>query len=104
MIYRRIATIVTCLAAVNACILALIARGRLPDGSGIDDSLARDTAHWGIEDRAALVGSEHKAYAFFRRVYSYLDARIKLFTSLPIVSLDKVSCSNGWRPSATLRL
>lgn len=49
------------------------------------------TAHWGVEDPAAFVGSEEKTLGFFRRVYSYLDNRIKLFVSLPISSLDKLS-------------
>jgi arsenate reductase len=49
------------------------------------------TAHWGVEDPAAFVGSEDKTLAFFRRIYIYLDNRIKLFVSLPVASLDKLS-------------
>ena len=49
------------------------------------------TAHWGVEDPAAFVGPDEKAYALFRRVYSYLEARIKIFTSLPIQGLDSLS-------------
>jgi arsenate reductase len=49
------------------------------------------TAHWGVEDPAAFVGSQDKTLAFFRRIYTYLDNRIKLFISLPIASLDKLS-------------
>jgi arsenate reductase len=49
------------------------------------------TAHWGVEDPAAFVGPEDKALAFFKRVYSYLDNRIKIFVSLPIGSLDRLS-------------
>ena len=49
------------------------------------------TAHWGVEDPAAFVGSEEKAYAFFKRVYGYLDNRIKIFVSLPLASLDRIS-------------
>jgi protein-tyrosine-phosphatase len=48
------------------------------------------TAHWGVEDPAAFVGSE-KAYAFFKRVYGYLDNRIKIFVNLPMASLDRLS-------------
>lgn len=49
------------------------------------------TAHWGVEDPAAFAGPEDKAYGFFKRVYSYLDNRIKIFVSLPIASLDQLS-------------
>ncbi len=49
------------------------------------------TAHWGVEDPAAFVGPEDKAYAFFKRIYSYLDSRIKIFVSLPLGSLDQLS-------------
>ena len=36
------------------------------------------TAHWGVEDPAAFVGNDEKTYAFFKRVYGYLDNRIKM--------------------------
>jgi protein-tyrosine-phosphatase len=49
------------------------------------------TAHWGVEDPAAFVGDEEKTYAFFKRVYGYLDNRIKIFANLPIASLDRLS-------------
>ncbi len=49
------------------------------------------TAHWGVEDPAAFVGSEEKTYAFFKRVYGYLDNRVKLFAALPIGSLDRMA-------------
>lgn len=49
------------------------------------------TAHWGVEDPAAFVGPAEKTSQFFRRVYSYLENRIKLFTALPIASLDRLS-------------
>lgn len=49
------------------------------------------TAHWGVEDPAAFVGSEEQTRRCFRRVYGYLEARIKLFTSLPLASLDRLT-------------
>ena len=49
------------------------------------------TAHWGVEDPAAFVGSQEKTYAFFKRIYGYLDNRIKIFVSLPMASLDRLS-------------
>jgi len=49
------------------------------------------TAHWGVEDPVAFVGPEDKTLAFFRRVYGYLENRVKLLTALPIRSLDRLS-------------
>jgi arsenate reductase len=49
------------------------------------------SAHWGVEDPAAFVGSEEKAMQMFRKVYGYLDNRIKIFVSLPIASLDRMA-------------
>lgn len=49
------------------------------------------SAHWGVEDPAAFVGSEERTLASFRRVYGYLESWIKIFVSLPIRSLDKLA-------------
>jgi protein-tyrosine-phosphatase len=49
------------------------------------------TAQWGAPDPAAFVGSDEQTYRFFRSVYTQLDNRIKIFTSLPIAGLDKLS-------------
>jgi protein-tyrosine-phosphatase len=49
------------------------------------------TAHWGVEDSAAFVGSEEKTLQMFRRVYGFLDNRIKIFVALPMASLDRLS-------------
>jgi arsenate reductase len=49
------------------------------------------TAHWGIADPAAVEGSDaEKAFAF-RKALHELESRIKLFTSLPIESLDRMT-------------
>jgi len=49
------------------------------------------TAHWGIADPAAVEGSDaEKAFAF-RKALKELEARIKLFTQLPIASLDQMT-------------
>jgi arsenate reductase (thioredoxin) len=49
------------------------------------------TAHWGIADPAAAEGSDaDKAFAF-RKALKELETRIKLFTSLPIDSLDRMT-------------
>jgi len=49
------------------------------------------TAHWGVPDPAAVVGSpEHVARAF-REAFVTLDRRIALFLSLPLSSLDQLA-------------
>lgn len=42
------------------------------------------TAHWGIEDPAAVEGSESERWAAFRKAFQELESRIKAFTSLPV--------------------
>ena len=48
------------------------------------------TAHWGVADPAAVVGSETEKWLAFRTAFRELESRIKIFTSLPIRSLDRV--------------
>jgi arsenate reductase (thioredoxin) len=49
------------------------------------------TAHWGIADPAVVEGTDaEKAFAF-RKALKQLETRIKLFTSLPIGSLDSMT-------------
>ncbi len=49
------------------------------------------TAHWGIADPAAADGTDtEKAFAF-RKAFRELETRIKLLTSLPIDSLDRMT-------------
>src|SRR6266436_628270 len=42
------------------------------------------TAHWGAADPAAFAGSEEATRRFFFRIYTELENRIKIFTSLRI--------------------
>jgi protein-tyrosine-phosphatase len=49
------------------------------------------TAHWGAADPAAFVGTEEQTRRFFYRVYTELDNRIKIFTSLRIDALDHLA-------------
>ncbi len=49
------------------------------------------TAHWGIEDPAAVEGSDEDKRKAFVHAYNQLSRRISLFTSLPLKSLDKLS-------------
>ncbi len=48
------------------------------------------TAHWGVADPAAVEGSETEQWLAFRQAFRELEARIKIFTSLPLRSLDRV--------------
>ena len=49
------------------------------------------TAHWGVPDPAAVVGSTEQIERAFRDAFVTLDRRIGLLLSLPISSLDSVS-------------
>jgi protein-tyrosine-phosphatase len=49
------------------------------------------TAHWGVEDPAAIEGSEEEKRKAFFRAFSTLQRRIELFLSLPLGKLDKLS-------------
>ena len=48
------------------------------------------TAHWGVPDPAAVEGSDAEKWAAFRDTFRVLDNRIKVFTSLPLASLDRI--------------
>ena len=47
------------------------------------------TAHWGVEDPAAVEGTETEKWLAFRTAFRELENRIKVFTSLPIRTLDR---------------
>ena len=49
------------------------------------------TAHWGIEDPAAVDGPIDFRQRAFDKAFRELDARIKLFTSLRVDVLDRVA-------------
>jgi len=49
------------------------------------------TAHWGIPDPAAAGGSEADRMLAFRQAFAALERRIKIFTSLPIGKLDRMT-------------
>ena len=49
------------------------------------------TAHWGIEDPAAVEGTDIQKEAAFVLATRYLRNRITIFSSLPIRSLDKMA-------------
>ena len=49
------------------------------------------TAHWGVPDPAAVQGSEIERRAAFRQAFAALENRIKIFLSLPIARLDRMT-------------
>lgn len=49
------------------------------------------TAHWGIEDPAAVEGTQIEREAAFARAFRYLKNRIAAFAALPIRSLDTMT-------------
>ena len=48
------------------------------------------TAHWAVPDPAAVEGTETGKWVAFREAFRLLDNRIKIFTSLPLASLDRI--------------
>jgi protein-tyrosine-phosphatase len=60
------------------------------------------TAHWGIEDPAAVVGSEVEKLAAFATAFRYLKNRIGAFTALPIASLDRLALGSRLQEIGTL--
>lgn len=49
------------------------------------------TAHWGIEDPAAVQGSDEDKRKAFLNAFTHLHRRISLFVSLPMDKLDRLS-------------
>ena len=64
------------------------------------------TAHWGVADPAAVEGDEKQRMLAFRRAFSELENRIKIFVSLPLDKLEGLSLQHrldeiGRTPSGT---
>jgi arsenate reductase (thioredoxin) len=55
------------------------------------------TAHWGVDDPAAAEGSPEQQQRAFQRALRELDARIKLFISLPFEKLDRMAIQERLR-------
>jgi len=49
------------------------------------------TAHWGLEDPAAVEGTEAQKRRAFFTAYNQLHHRLSIFVSLPIAKLDRLS-------------
>jgi arsenate reductase len=48
-------------------------------------------AHWGVPDPAAATGTDEEKLRAFRDAYRTLENRIKIFASLPIAKLDRLT-------------
>ena len=61
------------------------------------------TAHWGIEDPAAVEGSDERKRKAFFQAYVQLDRRIGQFLSLPLEKLDRLTLQASLRKIGDLR-
>lgn len=52
------------------------------------------TAHWGIEDPAAVEGSDMDKLRAFNQAFRFMRNRIAAFTALPFASLDRITLTN----------
>ena len=52
------------------------------------------TAHWGIEDPAAVEGSDIEKERAFVTAFRYLKNRVSLLINLPVASLDRLALSH----------
>ncbi|MGA6114198.1 arsenate reductase ArsC [Agrobacterium sp. CFBP2214] len=60
------------------------------------------TAHWGIEDPAAVVGSEAEVQRAFAQAARFLKNRIAAFVSLPLQSIDRMALETKLRQIGAL--
>lgn len=55
------------------------------------------SAHWGFEDPAAATGTDEQKREVFDKVFRQISTRIKLFTSLPVATLDRTAIQHEMR-------
>lgn len=55
------------------------------------------TAHWGVEDPAAVEGDDAAKRRAFLTAYTTLRTRIQLFVNLPLTSLDRLALAQRLR-------
>ena len=60
------------------------------------------TAHWGIEDPAAVEGSDEAKRRAFLNAFQILGNRIRIFASLRLESLDRLALDSKLREIGTL--
>lgn len=61
------------------------------------------TAHWGIEDPAAVEGGEELKRKAFVQAFSQLNRRLSIFISLPVEKLDKLTLKRNLDDIGLLR-
>jgi arsenate reductase len=49
------------------------------------------TAHWGVDDPAAVDGDDATRHRALLSAYTILRTRIQLFVNLPLASLDRLA-------------
>ena len=59
------------------------------DVSGRFDPGQALRAHWGVADPALETGSQTDQWLAFREAFRELESRVRIFTSLPLESLDR---------------
>jgi arsenate reductase len=55
------------------------------------------TAHWGLPDPAAVVGTDEEKRAAFELTMRQMRHRVQLFLSLPLETLDRMAIENRMR-------
>ncbi|EHJ95455.1 arsenate reductase ArsC [Agrobacterium tumefaciens] len=60
------------------------------------------TAHWGVEDPAAVTGSEVEIQRAFAQAARFLKNRITAFLSLPLASIDRLALETRLRQIGTM--
>ena len=61
-------------------------------------------AHWGVSDPLTFVGTNEAKRRCFLRVYKEIEHRIKIFTSLPIDTLERFAVERRVREIGQLKL
>jgi arsenate reductase len=61
------------------------------------------TAHWGVEDPAAVAGDDEAKRAAFKKAFALLQKRIMLLTSLSLDSLDRLATERHLKQIGTER-
>ena len=62
------------------------------------------TAHWGVEDPAAVEGKDTETWLAFRKAFRELENRIRIFVNLKISSLDRLSLQNRLQEIGKIRV
>ena len=62
------------------------------------------TAHWGVEDPAAVEGKDPEKWLAFRKAFRELENRIRIFVNLKISSLDRLSLQSRLQEIGKARL